>query len=79
MKSLHEVEKIVGLNRRVIQEYESKGVAIKPTHKNKYGYLLYDTPEIERLWQLKFYRELGYRIPEIEEIRKKVQRLRKKN
>ena len=37
MKSLSEVEKLVGLKRRAIQEYEDKGLAIKPTHKNKYG------------------------------------------
>lgn len=71
MKSLNEVVKIVGLKRRAIQEYEDAGLANKPTNKNKYGHLLYDTPEIERLWQLKFYKELGYEIPEIEEIRKK--------
>lgn len=68
MKSLSEIEKIVGLKRRAIQEYEEAGLAIKPTHKNKYGYLLYDTPEIERLWQLKFYKEIGYNITKIKEI-----------
>lgn len=71
VKSLKEVEKIVGLKRRAIQEYEDAGLASKPTHKNKYGYLLYDTPEIERLWQLKFYKELGYNITKIKEIRAK--------
>ena len=71
MKSLNEVEKIVGLKRRAIQEYEDAGLANKPTHKNKYGYLLYDTPEIERLWQLKFYKELGYNITKIKEIKEK--------
>lgn len=68
MKSLNEVTKIVGLDRRAIQEYEKAGLATKPTTKNKYGYLLYDTLAIERLWQLRFYKELGYNIPKIEEI-----------
>ena len=71
MKSLNEVEKIVGLKRRAIQEYEDAGLADKPTQKNKYGYLLYDSPEIERLWQLKFYKELGYNITKIKEIQAK--------
>ena len=79
MKSLNEVEKIVGLKRRAIQEYEDAGLANKPTHKNKYGYLLYDTPEIERLWQLKFYKELGYNITKIKEIQEKGKKERKKN
>jgi len=68
MKSLKEVQKIVGLDRRTIQEYERHNLAIKPSHTNKYGYLLYDEPEIERLWQLKFYKELGYKIPDIKAI-----------
>lgn len=77
MKSLSEVEKIVGLKRRAIQEYEDKGLAIKPNHKNKYGYLLYDTPEIERLWQLKFYKEIGYNMTQIEKLQKSGKRAEK--
>ncbi|MCD8018755.1 MAG: MerR family transcriptional regulator [Clostridiales bacterium] len=71
MKSLNEVEKMVGLNRRAIQEYESAGLARKPSTKTNKGYLLYDTPEIERLWQLKFYKECGYNIPEIKKLQEK--------
>ena len=68
MKTLNEVVDIVGLKRRAIQEYEDAGLADKPTTKNKYGYLLYDTPAIERLWQLRFYKELGYNMTEIKKI-----------
>lgn len=60
MKSIYEAAKITGLSRRIIQEYENAGLAIKPKTKNKYGHLLYDTEELERLWQLRFYKELGY-------------------
>ena len=60
MKTIYEVVKITGLSRRVIQEYENAGLAIKPINKNKYGHLLYGTEELERLWQLRFYKELGY-------------------
>lgn len=66
MKTLNEVVDIVGLSRRAIQEYEVAGLAQKPDTKNKYGYLLYDTPAIERLWQLRFYKELGYNISKIQ-------------
>lgn len=68
MKTLKEVEEIVGLKRRAIQEYESAGLATKPIHKNKYGYLLYSEQEIERLWQLRFYKELGYNRTKIEKL-----------
>lgn len=68
MKTLNEVVDIVGLSRRAIQEYEVAGLAQKPITKNKYGYLLYDTSAIERLWQLRFYKELGYNISKIQSI-----------
>lgn len=68
MKTLNEVVNIVGLKRRAIQEYEETGLAIKPTTKNKYGYLLYDDSAIERLWQLRFYKELGYNMTAIKKI-----------
>lgn len=71
MKTLEEVAKIVGLKRRAIQEYEAAGLANKPKNRNKYGHLLYDESEIEKLWQLYFYKELGYNIPKIIEHRKK--------
>lgn len=68
MKLLSELKDIVGLERRAIQEYEKAGLADKPTIKNKYGYLLYDAQAIERLWQLRFYKELGYNITAIKKI-----------
>lgn len=62
MMLLSEVCEMTGLTRRAIQEYEnySREIAIKPTKKNKYGYLLYGEEEVQRLWQLRFLRELGY-------------------
>lgn len=68
MKTLNEVCEIVGLSRRMIQEYESFGLAKTPKTTNKYGHLLYSEEDIERLWQLRFYKELGYRKREIKEI-----------
>lgn len=68
MKSIEEVQKIVGLSRRVIQEYEKAGLAEKPDKRNKYGHLLYEEKHIERLWQLRFYKELNYKKSEIKEI-----------
>lgn len=70
MKTLNEVCKIVGLSRRMIQEYESgkNAVAVTPTTKNKYGYLLYNEEQIEHLQTIKFYREAGYSQKQIKEI-----------
>ena len=68
MKSLEEVSKIVGLSRRTIQEYEKAGVIPKPSHRTKRGYLRYDDQDITRLFQVRFYRELGYEAKDILEI-----------
>ena len=70
MKKLKDVSKATGLSRRMIQEYEKSGLMNKPEAKNKYGHLQYDEGEMRRLWQLCFYKELGYdhnKIKEIEE------------
>lgn len=68
MKSIEEVQKIVGLSRRMIQEFEKAGLAQKPDKRNKYGHLLYEEKHIERLWQLRFYKELNYKKTEIKDI-----------
>lgn len=71
MKTLREVSEIVGMTRRMIQEYENYegyNLATTPTTKNKYGYLLYDDKDIERLWMIRFYRELKYKKKQIAEV-----------
>lgn len=65
MKTLNEVVNLVDMTRRVIQEYEKAGLAKTPTTTNKYGHLQYDESAIERLWQIRFYRELGYNKEQI--------------
>lgn len=67
MKTLKEVVDLVGMTRRMIQEYEKAGLTKTPTTTDKYGHLLYDEATIERLWQIRFYRELEY---DKEQIRK---------
>ena len=66
--TLNQVAEITGMTRRVIQEYEKYGLSETPTERNKYGHLLYNEAQVERLWQIRFYRELGYDKKKIEEI-----------
>ena len=68
MMTTKQVAENVGLSVRIIQEYEKAGLAFKPTHRNKRGYLLYDDREVNRLWQIRFYRELGYDNKQIHDI-----------
>lgn len=63
--TLNEVADQVGLTRRMIQEYEKSGLVKKPETRNKYGHLQYDEKTIDRLWQIRFYREVGYNSSQI--------------
>lgn len=82
-KTLKQVELETGLTRRQIQEYERygsemdkdtngrvikshKSFTIRPTIEN--GILMYDELAVERLWQIRFYRELGYDKKDISKI-----------
>lgn len=60
MKTFSEVVKLVGMSRRVIREYEKAGLSETPSETNKYGHLLYDGKTIERLRQIRFYRDMDY-------------------
>jgi hypothetical protein len=82
-KTLKQVELETGLTRRQIQEYEKygsemdkdkngrvikshKSFTISPIIEN--GILMYGELAVERLWQIRFYRELGYDKNEISKI-----------
>lgn len=68
--SLEETEKITGLNRRKIQEYEKHGLSRKPEPEKKKSHrLMYDKSHINELYRLRFYHELDYKIPQIKKDR----------
>lgn len=67
-KTLSEVVEIVGMSRRVIQEYEEAGLSQKPDTRNKYNHLLYDEKTIQGLCKIRFYRDLGYNKEQIKAI-----------
>lgn len=67
-KTLSEVVEIVGMSRRVIQEYEEAGLSPKPDTRNKYNHLLYDEKTIQGLCKIRFYRDLGYNKEQIKAI-----------
>ncbi|MGN1107137.1 MAG: MerR family transcriptional regulator, partial [Huintestinicola sp.] len=67
-KTLSEVVEIVGMSRRVIQEYEEAGLSPKPDTRNKYNHLLYDDKTIQGLCKIRFYRDMGYNKEQIKAI-----------
>lgn len=68
MKSITEVAEITGIIPQRINDYEKAGLLEKPTARNKYHYRQYGDKEILRLWQIRFYKELGYTIPQMKKV-----------
>ena len=68
MKTISEVSDIVNMTCRTIRLYEEEGVVSKPKTKNKYGYFLYSDDDVKKLWQIRFYKEVGYNHKQIKAI-----------
>lgn len=67
LKTLQEVCNELNVSRRAIQGYEKVGLVVA-TDRNKYGYLLYDKKERQRIERIKLYQRLGFTIKEIGEF-----------
>ena len=65
--TLREVCEMVGVSRRAVQGYESLEM-VRPVGKNKYGYLLYDSAAVEKIQQIKQYRDMGFSVKETKEL-----------
>lgn len=68
MKTITEASRITGIIPQRINDYEKAGLLEKPTTRNKYKYRQYGDKEIVRLWQIRFYKELGYTIPQMKKV-----------
>lgn len=62
--TLREVCNRVGVSRRAVQGYEKIGLVVS-SGKNKYGYLLYDETEVEKIRCIKQYQDFGFKVKEI--------------
>ncbi len=54
----------LNISRRSIQCYEKEGL-LKPTDRNKYGYLLYDEALKARVEKIRFLNKIGFKLCEI--------------
>lgn len=52
------------VSRRAVQGYEKAGL-VAPSGRNKYGHLLYEETERERVRLIRFYQQLGFQLKEI--------------
>lgn len=63
MKKIKDVIKITGLSRRTLQYYDEQGL-VQPK-RTKENYRLYGGDELQRLWKLLIYKEMGFQLDEI--------------
>lgn len=64
-----EVEHTIGLSKKSIRYYEENGL-LKPKRNKDNDYRIYDEEDINQLKKIKFLRELGVPIKELQELTK---------
>lgn len=66
MKQTNEVSKLAGISRRTLQYYDDEGVLL--TKRSEHNYRIYDEEDLEKIWRLMIYKELGFDLKEIKEL-----------
>lgn len=67
---INEVEHIVGLSKKSIRYYEENGL-LNPSRNKDNDYRVYSNEDIEKLKVIKFLRELGVSIKELQDLNNK--------
>lgn len=62
-KKIEEVSKLSGVSKRTLQYYDDEGIL--PVKHSKNNYRLYDDETMERLWEVLWYKEMGFDLKEI--------------
>ena len=65
-KKIEEVSKLSGVSKRTLQYYDDEGIL--PVKRSKNNYRLYDDETMERLWEILWYKEMGFDLKEIKII-----------
>ena len=66
MKRIEEVCRLSGVSRRTLQYYDNEGIlSVKRSEEN---YRLYDETAMARLWEILWYKEMGFKLKEIKNI-----------
>lgn len=67
MMTVSQVTKLTGASARTLQYYDEIGL-LKPRELTSAGYRLYDDENLQKLQQILFFKELGFKLQEINEI-----------
>ena len=66
-KSVREIGEMYGISRHLLRRYESYEL-IRHSGRNKYGYLYYDEPMVERIVFIRHLQSCGFELPEIKAL-----------
>lgn len=67
MRTISQVAELTGISSRTLQYYDEIGL-LKPSELTQSGYRLYDDETLQKLQQILFFKELGFKLKEIKEI-----------
>ncbi len=67
MRTVSQVTKLTGVSARTLQYYDEIGL-LKPSELTQAGYRLYDDNALTQLQHILFYKELGFKLKEINEF-----------
>jgi len=65
--TVQKLGRLAGVSTRTLRYYDELGI-LKPARINSSGYRIYEEPEVNKLQQILFYRELGVRLEYIRDI-----------
>lgn len=66
MIKTQQAAKLCGISRRTLQYYDEIGLI--EVQRDKNGYRLYDQKQLERVWEILIYKEVGFKLDEIETL-----------
>jgi len=67
MITVNKVAKLAGISVRTLHYYDEIGL-LTPTNKTNSKYRLYNEMDLEKLWQILFFKELDFPLSQIKEI-----------
>lgn len=67
MRAVNQVAKLAGISVRTLHYYDDIGL-LEPTATTPAGYRQYSDNDLEKLWQIMFYKELDFPLEEIKRI-----------
>lgn len=70
METISQVAELTGISVRTLQYYDEIGL-LKPSEVTSSGYRLYNEDALQKLQQILFFKELGFKLKDIKEILQK--------